>query len=403
MTLAALRPSDLLLLALFVGQIFYFPRISTEFLIVKYFGLFNLLILCLGMVGLSLFSNVDVRFNSMFMLYYYFRFYMIFQVVYHVIKENGVFEGYRFYSAAIIIVFFISWIQFAAIDPVSGLTLNLYQENTKLDIYETINDSIRVVGVVGNANGLGVLLASFVCLLIALRIIEGRKSLLQVLAILILLMLIVVFTGSRTAMFSVILFAGVVLIDFSSIKRIAFLVFGSALFVWLISTYLSQSQLVSSRITSIFSAGNSADQLEQFAPRVLLWYDRFQKYESISNPLKFWFGLSYGVEELTYSDNGFINSFFNVGVFGLVLRGTLFFFLLFQPYWILRKLEKKPEDNFLKSAFAFSSICFPLIFFDLTGDAIEYYRLAQVMFVFASISAVSVLVSKKDGKNHICS
>lgn len=401
-TLAAFRPADFFLVLIFIGQMIYRPKLSKNISFSGYFGLLNLAILLVGYFSIVLFSTIELNASSIFMAYFYARFFIIYHVVFNITRFDGPIDGFKFFSISILIVFLVSAAQFLSIEPISRISLDLYQENKDLEIYDLFNDAIRVVGVVGNANGLGVLLSSFVCLLIAKQLVYPSRLPFSIALVFVLSILVVVMTGSRTAIISVILFSILTLTKFASLKKWALMLGFSLLFLWGFSFFFVEVDIVPSRVKSLFSLDDTGSKLDEFAPRLLLWYQKFQAFDEIQYSLKYWIGVSYTQQNLSYSDNGFINAFFNLGVLGLIVRLILFSKVISLPRLVLNLIRVNPQQVQLKTSFMSASICFPLIFFEITGDAIEYYRLSQILFVFLALSTIGLTSKTIDETDFNC-
>lgn len=405
-TFFAIRPSDVWLwYCLFLqfknGYNIIFPFKNR--LIIKNYGLFIGILAIIATLIQASYANLALDISFVFQFYFFLRFLLIFKFVENILgnfTSDDAQKFWRVYTLMGIIVLILSYLEFNDIKAFKLLMVNLYYESPADSITGYLIQVDRLCGILGNPNSTAILLVTtlpYPLLKIANkgswlmdRIIYGAY-------VLVTAYVLVVMTGSRSAIFISLLMPVIILIAASRRLKDLLLVVTVTLLLTAIGAYLyhrfESKIIVQDRITeSIRGAEDyqlSTEGLGKWTGRYDLWQDRLNTFNREGNQLAILLGLGYTKAYEDYADNGLLSAFINNGLIGLILK--LFLFYIFITSGFLRAIRHYVhfEIDYLNLAFAFSA--FALLLLELTIDVIQHYKLGQLFYLFLSISILSLL------------
>lgn len=393
-TFFALRLSDFILILTFLVQ-YLFPfqknnnfKVKNQFF--KYFGLYFVVILFFSIIFLYL-SGFSLQITSFFYLYYFLRFYLIFSICEKIISYNDInikqFLNFQIYLSMILI--FISFIQYFNIPPFDSILYNLYIEDLSFYQYNKLFDLNRVIGIIGNTNGFSILMATAMPIIL-FRYLNSKmiKKIFYLLFLFFIMLTVLIFTSSRTGLLSLI-FSFLFIFNFTP-NRSKFLNYISSLLVFLfsgiiIANYIDISEFINFRLIGIFTLfEESYDSM--IMARYYFWTQQLDTFDFIVYPFKILFGLSYRMNDLNYADNGLLCSYFNSGLVGVFLR--LYFY--FQSIFLLIRLRLEAlKDVRLMNSLILLVSAFSMLFFEVSSELFEYYKLSQYFYVLLSLSIIN--------------
>lgn len=402
MTFFAIRPSDIWLFFCLLLQVINGYNMTIPFrnrFLTKNYGLFMGVLAIIATIVQASYANISIDSSFLFQFYRFLRFLLIFKFAENILgtfkgdNTHKFWEVYTLFGLAVIV---LSFLEFNSIRPYKVIIMNLYFFNPDMIEAYLVNVE-RLAGVMGNANATAILLVSTLPYPLLKIVNEGSnliKRIFYVGYVLAVLYVLVVMTGSRTAIFVSLLIPLIIL--FASVRRLkdVFVVLILMLTLTAIGAYIynrfASEIVIQDRITNAIQGEEefklSAKGIGKWAGRDELWQERFKTFKNEGNELAILIGLGYTRAYKDYADNGFISAFINTGITGLILK--LFLFYIFIKFGFLRAIKNfrwfEIEFGFL--AFAISA--FALLLWEFTADLTEHFKLGQLFYLFLSFALI---------------
>jgi hypothetical protein len=396
-TFLAIRPSDVILIGIYICQVLSgTPRLEIKrFRFIKNFGIYYAIIVAISLLVLAYHSLYDIPLFNLFFIYHYLRLYVIFVVVSNILVYDDMFEPkiIRSYILITFAVILSGFIQYFHIEPFSGIIDKYFVEDELLDIYSM--DEFRVTGIIGNTNGLAIVMASIAPVFIINLFGKGHRNLtrfaLNFIAFLGVVLAVTFLTSSRTSLVAImfclvlVLFIG---ISKGSTLNINILIISIIAILVLVIINPSIDKYLPERVYVLFEnpVQDKRDEGNLFN-RTFFWEEKIKIFNYVKYPMKGVFGLVNIEEDLTFADNGILTSYFNAGIMGITLRLLLYFhfIILLARIMKLHFASRSRQTDLMFLAVITATL---LMFFDFSAEVLEYYKISQVLFVFIAISVV---------------
>jgi len=402
MAFYALRPSDGWLIICLALQYLngYFGEITfrKKFLI-KNFGLFMGVIAIIATIVQSSYAKISLDDSFIFNFYRFLRFLLIFKLIENTIIVSGnivvrkLAETLTFTG---IIVLIFSFLEFYGIQPFKSIIMSLYYARPESELESYLQEVDRLAGVMGNPNTTALLLLT--TMIYPISQLKNRNVKLTgkiVFGLFTITGAYVLFTmtGSRSSIITLVI---IVIIFIAATSRtlkellqaivlLAFLATAG----FFVNKQFNNNIVVQERITDSFRKSNFELSLKGFAiwtGRYELWNYRFRTFHNEGNQLAPIMGLGYTVPDQDYADNGFISTYLNNGIAGLLLKLLLYYFFLaygFRGTLLKYRIYEIDMCNLVISLMAFS-----LFLWELTADLTDHFRLGQLFYLLLSLTMI---------------
>jgi hypothetical protein len=400
LTFYALRPADGWLMICLFSQFLYGYNIIIPFrnrFLIKNYGLFIGILAIIATLIQASYANLSLDISFVFAFYFFLRFLLIFKFVENIL---GIFNSddaqkfWRVYTLMGFIVLILSYLEFNDIKAFKLLMVTLYYDSPAKTIEEYIFLEDRLAGVMGNPNSTAILLITtlpYPLLKIANKGSWLMERIIYGAYVLITAYVLVVMTGSRTAIFIALLMNVIILVAASRRFKDLLLVILITLLLATIGAYLYQQFeskiIVQDRITKAIHGEEdfqlSAEGFGKWTGRYELWQDRLNTFKREGNQLVILLGLGYTRAYEDFADNGLLSAFINNGLIGLILK--LFLFYIFLIFGFLRALRYYVHFKIDYTNLAFALCAFALLLVELTIDVTQHYKLGQFFYAFISI------------------
>lgn len=144
------------------------------------------------------------------------------------------------------------------------------------------------------------------------------------------------------------------------------------------------------RILNVFSGemsgGNkinySIKGFGEITGRSELWNNRIKTFSKHGNPISIIFGLGYTKIYEDYSDDGFLGSFINNGISGLLLKLYLFYLVIILGIKNGIYLFRRNNNYIIISLVLIVTI---FLMSEITMDTVERLKLGQLFYLFISL------------------
>jgi hypothetical protein len=406
-TFLSIRPSDVVLLGIYISQVLSgAPRIEiTSFKFLKNFGIYYATIVAISLLVLVYHSLYEIPLFNLFFIYHFVRFYLIFIVVSKILIYDDKFET-RLFSGYLLIIFAViltACAQYYQIEPFSNIIDKYYVEDELLDIYSL--EELRVTGIIGNTNGLAIIMASAAPVFIFNLLKKGQNSLIRhavnLVGFILLVLAVIFLTSSRTSLVAIMFCLLFILLinimkDSEHNINILFIIIISVIVLIIVSPAIEK--FLPERVYVFFEnpLQDKRDEGNLFN-RTFFWEGKMKIFNYVKYPMKGVFGLSNIEEDLTFADNGILTSYFNAGIMGIALRITLYFYfiILLAKITIIHQASRSGQTDLMFLAVMIATL---LMFFDFTAEVLEYYKISQVLYIYITISVVKFnLLKSNDG------
>lgn len=402
MAFYALRPSDSWLILCIILQYFngYFNAISfKKRFLIEYFGLFIGLIAIVATMIQASYAKITLDDSFIFNFYRFFRFLLIFKFIENIVfisGNNAIKKLLETLTITGIIVVVLSFLEFYGVEPFKTIIMSFYYARPESELESYLLEVDRLAGVMGNPNTTALLL--LVSMIYPLAQLKNKKASFSRKIILIAFLIagtyvLLIMTGSRSSIITLVFI--VVLFIIVTAKNLKETLISFVLMVFLAATGLfinkqfNQDSFAHERITDSFRNSNFEFTIKGFAVwtgRYDLWNHRFRTFHNEGNQLALLFGLGYTVPDQDYADNGFVSTFINNGIIGLVLKFSLYYlFIFFGCRETVRnfRLNKVGMINLVISLMAFA-----LLMWEMTADLTDHYKLGQLFYLLLSITMI---------------
>ena len=412
-TFFAIRPSDLWLLLCLFFQLKNGYNISIPFrnrFLIRNYGLFIGMLAIIATVIQACYANLSLNISFVFSFYRFLRFLLIFKFVENIIFSFSIDDARKFwkvYTLIGLVVIILSFLEFNNIQPFKFIIMDQYFYMPESTFEEYLIKVNRLAGVMGNANATAILLVSTMPYPM-LRIVSGEgrliKKILYIGYIFAVVFVLVVMTGSRTAIFISLLIPFIILFAASRRLKEVLSVIILTLLLAGIGGYMyhrfKSEIIVQDRITNTIQGEDfqlSATGLGKWTGRYELWQDRLRTFNNEGNQLAILIGLGYTKTYEDYADNGLLSAFINNGITGLILK--LFLFFIFIKFGLLMAIHYYRWNEIDISCLVFAISAFTLLLWELTADLTEHYKLGQLFYLFLStIMIINGKISATNGQ-----
>lgn len=249
-------------------------------------------------------------------------------------------------------------------------------------------EKFRWIGLLGNPNSTGILASLFaVFSLFRLKTddISFARKLLDFF-IFIGAIYILLLSGSRTALISLLIFVSLYGYHYLSRKAAFVIIALSLLFLFFAEKSFSLKDLgLNERIVNLLEGEDTrgeASGLYEIMGRSNLWADRMKTFKEKGHSLAIFFGLGFTKYFKDYADNGLYSAFLNTGLIGLFFHLIIYYrsFLYFFGQFRSRLCTTFDIRPIVYSAMV-------LLIWDFTADSLVHIKIGQLFFLFLAIIA----------------
>lgn len=398
----AMYPSDAWLLFCLLLQYLNGHNIIINFkdrFLTKNYGLFIGTLAIIATLIQASYANISLNTNFIFQFYRFLRFLIIFKFCENILFNlsiNDVHKFFKLYTVLGVAILIISFLEFYEVGLFKLIMIDLYFDAPKDLLDEYLLNVQRLYGIMGNPNTTAMLLVSTLSYPL-LYIFSKESSLLKMIFyisyIFAVVYVLLVMTGSRTAIFISILILFIILISVMRGLQNAFLTISLIIMLSVTGFFLYhrfESEIVlQDRITKVLSGEEfqlSVKGIQHWSGRGELWQDRFRTFNRKGNPVAFLFGLGYTKAYDDYSDNGLISAFLNSGLIGFLLK--IFLFYIYFTSGFLKAISNFRKLKIDLTYFTVAISTFVLILWELTADMMQEYKLGQLFYLFLSMALI---------------
>ena len=362
----------------------------------KNFGIVMAFIAIIGTIFQAWHDNLYINPAYFSEFYRFFRYFLLFKFVENILmhsRQKDLQQFFLSFTGLGVLVIFLSFLEFYSVGSMHEIILKFYFIVTDQTFEEYLEEFGRLLGVLGNSNTTGIFITStLVYPIISLVVIKEKWWLraLSVLYIFLALYVIVVMTSSRTSIIICILLFifALILLQLKSFFRFAVVTGLSLIIAMIILVRYNPAEILPDRVVYFFQGKNTRGEnvgLIESMGRNELWNDRIYTFQKSAHPFASLVGMGYTKKYKDYSDNGLLSSFFNGGLIGLILRLTLYFYVL--RIGLLRSfMTYRMTDNSFPLILGLISLVF--ILWELTADMMEHIKIGQIFYVIFCASVI---------------
>lgn len=401
LTFHAVRPSDLWLWMCLFVQYNNKTKKKTKIIGTSFIGRYGLYMGALAIFSTlvqAIYAGIELEYSFLFHFYRFFRYVLIFIFIKNVFCSSdsaGLEKLLKFYSIMGCVVVFFGFLEYRAIQPFQMILVGLYSEVSLSTLEDYLGGFVRLFGVFGNPNATAIFIITTVVSPLFYALLLGKSwkyKLVNTLFVFVSLYALVVMLGSRTALLAfVAVFLLIGVASLNSAKNT--FIFGLSVLLFCGLVYFSYGKyqeefVVQDRIlTAILDSKNQLTTFGGIAVwtgRNELWTDRLQVLDEKGSFLAPIIGLGYTKKYKDYADNGLLSAYINNGLIGLFLKLVLYYYSI--VYVFARIIKGYRDNKYGIPELSSGLIVFVLMFWDLTADMTEHYKIGQLFYVFLSIS-----------------
>lgn len=412
MTFYAIRPADVWLLFCLILQ--YLNGYNTVLPFqnrfpVKYYGLFVGILAIVATLVQAAYSNTPLEVSFIFVFYRFIRFLLIFKFAENILKgfsSEDARKFWRVYTYMGVFTILLSFLEFYSIEPFKHIIMNLYYERPDAELDEYLIQVDRLAGLMGNPNTTALLILTTL-IYPFIRLISKKVSFITRIFytgyILSAVFVLLVMTGSRSSIFTLaLLFAVVIFSKLHKLEELLLVVVLTLLLTvtgFLLYNQFKSEIIIQDRVTGTMQGESfefSLTGIAKWSGRYDLWQHRFNTFKLEGNQLAVLIGIGYTTSNEDYADNGFISTFLNNGIIGLLFKLLLFY--IFVTKGLLRAIRHFRRNEIDTPYMVFALSAFALLLWEMTADLTDHYKLGQLFFLFLSITLFinsKILHSKK--------